>query len=315
MPSISAVTITWNSREVISGCLESLLAEGTDIAEIIVVDNASTDGTRELIREQYPTVRLIENEENLGFAGGANQGIRASSGEFVLLVNPDVSFEAGFVASLVDAISKDGRAGAAAPKLIRPGGGVIDSAGLLMRKDRKAVDRGRDEQDTGQYDTPCRVFGACGAAALLRRSMLEDVAVGGEYFDETFFAYKEDVDLAWRANLLGWKAVYVPGASAVHGRGWKQSSRDKIPRYIRRHSHKNRYLAILKNDDLVNLVAHLPHVLFYELKLFVYSLLFEPFLLLAYWDAILLFGAALKKREAVMARRRLSPREMRGLFV
>ena len=314
MPSVFAVVITWNSVRVVSGCIESLLAEGTGVSEIIAVDNASTDDTREVVR-RYDPVHLIENPANLGFAAAANQGIRASKGEFILLVNPDVSFRPGFVAPLVAALEADTEAGAAAPLLIRPDGMTVDSAGLVMGKDRKAVDRGRDEVNAGQYGAPCRVFGASGAAALYRRSMLEDAAVDGEYFDESFFAYKEDVDLAWRANLLGWKTLYVPSAVAVHGRGWKTSSRGDVPRPIRRRSHANRYLTIIKNDDPVNFAIHGPRVLVYELKLFFYSLLFEPFLLLACGDVMRLLGGAIKKRRAVMARRRLSPRGMRGLFV
>jgi GT2 family glycosyltransferase len=144
--------------------------------------------------------------------------------------------------------------------------------------------------------------------------MLEDVKEGEEYFDESFFAYKEDVDLAWRADLLGWKALYAPAAVAEHGRGWKTGSRGSVPRYIRRHSHKNRYLTMMKNDDPVNMLMHLPDILLYEAKLFIYSLIFEPFLFLAYGDIIRLWGPAMAKRRAVMARRRLSPREMRCLI-
>src|SRR5512135_2701111 len=311
---VSAVLVTWNSASVLAGCLDSLLGEGASVGEIAVVDNASTDGSAGLVREKCPQARLIQNTTNVGFAAAANQGIKASSGEFVLLVNPDISFRPGFVDALVRALEQDPAAGSASPKLVRPGGGVVDSAGLTMRRDRKAVDRGRDEADTGRYDGPCRVFGACGAAALYRRSMLEDVKEGEGYFDESFFSYKEDVDLAWRANLLGWKALYVPDAVAEHGRGWKVSSRSSIPRFIRRHSHKNRYLTMMKCDDPINLLAHLPYVLLYELKLFIYSLAFEPFLFLAWRDIIRLWGPTMAKRRALMARRRLGPAGMRCLF-
>jgi len=309
-----AVTISWNSADVLADCLDSLMAEGDAVAGVTVVDNASTDGSAGLVRERYPTVRLIENKDNLGFAAAANQGIRASEGDYVLLVNPDISFKPGFVNALVAAVERDKKNGAAAPKLMRPAGSTIDSAGLVMRKDRKSVDRGRDKPDTGAYDTPCRVFGACGAAAMYRREMLEDAKTGDEYFDESFFAYKEDVDLAWRANLLGWKAVYEPMAVATHRRGWQESGRKAIPRFIRRHSHKNRYLTIIKNDDPVNFMLHLPSILYYESKLFVYSLVFEPFLFLAIVDAARLLPEAVGKRRRIMASRRTGRPEMRKLF-
>jgi GT2 family glycosyltransferase len=311
---VYAVVITWNSASVVRGCLESLRAEGDAISGITVVDNGSEDGSARLVREICPHATLIENNVNLGFAAGANQGITASQGEYILLLNPDISFRPGFTAALVDALEKDPSAGSASPKLVRPGGGTIDSAGLMMRKDRKALDRGRDEPDDGRFDEPCRVFGACGAAALFRRSMLDDVKEGREYFDESFFSYKEDVDLAWRADLLGWNALYVPSAVAEHGRGWKASSRSAVPRFIRRHSHKNRYLTIMKDDDPANLVLHLPHLLLYEVKLFAYALFFEPFLFLAFGDIIRLWGVTMEKRRALMARRRRSPGQMRCLI-
>lgn len=279
------------------------------------MDNASSDGTTTLVKTKYPSVRLIENASNLGFAAAANQGIRASAGGFVLLVNPDISFAPGFVGALSKAFDEDPDAGAAAPKLVRPDGVTVDSAGLVMRRDRKAIDRGRDTRDDGSYDAPARVFGACGAAALYRRTMLDELAADGEFFDESFFAYKEDVDLAWRANLLGWKTLYRPDAVATHGRGWKAGGgRSSVPRFIRRHSHKNRYLTIIKDDDLSSILLHLPFILFYELKLFVYALLFEPFLCLAYWDIIRLLPEMKRKRRAMEKMRRLSPKGVRALM-
>ncbi|HEX9860742.1 MAG TPA: glycosyltransferase, partial [Nitrospirota bacterium] len=249
----------------------------------------------------------------VGFAAAANQGIVASTGEFVLLVNPDVSFGPGFTGRLVSALEAEPAAGSAAPKLVRPDG-RIDSAGLSMLKCRKAVDRGSGDKDTGQFDVPARVFGACGAAAMYRRAALEDSRVMGEYFDEAFFAYKEDVDLAWRMNLLGWKCVYVPGAKGTHMRGWKAASRKDVPRFIRRHSFKNHYLTIMKNDDAVNMLVHLPWVMFYDIQLFFYALFMEPFLLGSLWDIIKLMPDMTGKRDEIMARRKVGPAGIRCLF-
>ena len=312
MREISAITVTWNSASEIKACLESLSAED-GVREIIVVDNSSMDGTREIARA-FPKVTLIENAVNTGFAAAANQGIRASVGDLILLINPDVSFGPGFLAPLLAAVGADPEAGAAAPLLMRPDGETVDSAGLAMKKSRKALDMGRDEKGAGRFGTRCRVFGASGAAALYRREMLEDVAVDNEYFDEAFFAYKEDVDLAWRANLLGWKTLFVPSAVALHARGWKASGRACMTRGIRRISHRNRYLSIIKNDDPTNLLLHLPHVLLYEAKLLLYSIIREPFLFLAFMDLIRLLPDALRKRSKVMNRRKVGPAGMRGLY-
>ncbi|MBI5694191.1 MAG: glycosyltransferase family 2 protein [Nitrospirae bacterium] len=317
---VSAVTISWNSAAEIAGLLSSLAADAA-VTEIIVVDNGSVDGTLAVVRAGCPSAKLIYNEDNRGFAAAANQGIRAATGEYILLVNPDISFVPGFVGRLLSAIDKPsagwaaGGVGAVAPKLVRPdSAGLIDSAGLVMHRNRKALDRGREERDMGQYDVPCRVFGPCGACALLLRRMLDDVAVDGEVFDESFFSYKEDVDLAWRMNLMGWDTLYVPDAVAEHGRGWKESGRSSVPRSIRRHSHKNRYLTMIKNDDPASVLMSLPWLMWYELKLMTYALLFEPFLFLAYADVVKLLPDALAKRRDIMARRRISAKEMRRLF-
>ncbi len=319
--TIPAVIVAWNSARDIGRCLSSLSSDCA-VSEIIVVDNASSDATRDIVKG-YPKARLLENAGNIGFAAAANRGIAEADGEFVFLANPDVSFEGdGFLSSLAAALEADPAAGAAAPKLLRPDGVTVDSAGLIMQRNRKAIDRGRDMPDGAEFSGPRRVFGACGAAALYRRSMLEDIKISGEYFDVSFFAYKEDVDLAWRANLLGWKTVYVPEAVAFHSRGWKSGSyrsrstggRRGIQRSIRRHSHKNWYLCILKNDDIINILKDLPSIAFYDFKLDLYALFFEPFLFLAFWDIIKLLPQTLRKRREIMLHRKVSPQGIRRLF-
>ncbi len=318
---IPAVIVVWNSAKEIGRCLDSLSSDAA-VSEIIVVDNASSDATREIVKG-YPKAKLLENPQNMGFAAAANMGIAEASGEFVFLVNPDVSFEGDtFLSSLAAALEADPKAGAAAPKLLRPDGVTVDSAGLLMQRNRKAIDRGRGLPDGAEFSRPCRVFGACGAAALYRRSMLEDIKISGEYFDASFFAYKEDVDLAWRANLMGWKTLYVPEAVAFHSRGWKSGSsrsrstggRRGIQRSIRRHSYKNWYLCILKNDDIINFLRDLPRIAFYDMKLDLYALFFEPFLFLAFRDIIKLLPQTLRKRREIMLRRKVSPQGIRRLF-
>ncbi len=310
---IPAVVVAWNSGKDIGRCLGSLSSDNS-VSEIIVVDNASSDSTRDIVRG-FPKARLIENPQNVGFAAAANQGIAEASGEFVFLVNPDVSFGGdGFLSGLAAALEADPAAGAAAPKLLSPDGITVDSTGLLMQKSRKASDRGRGLPDGEEFSSACRVFGACGAAALYRRSMLEDIKISGEYFDAAFFAYKEDVDLSWRANLLGWKTVYVPEAIAVHSRGWKVSGRRDIPVSIRRHSHKNRYLCMLKNDDGINFIKDIPHIIFYELEINLFLLIFEPSILMAFWDIIKHLPETLEKRREIMRKRKVSPSGIRRLF-
>src|SRR6185503_13053174 len=172
-----------------------------------------------------------------------------SRGAYYLTLNPDVVLDPGCVAALVEAMDAAPRAGSATGKLRRAEpAGVLDSTGVVMHRSQRHFDRGADEPDRGQYDAQGPVFGVSGAAGFYRRTMLDDVAVAGEVFDEDFFAYREDADLAWRAQLLGWDAIYVPAATATHVRRVTPERRAKLPAAINRYSVRNRFLLRLKNQ-------------------------------------------------------------------
>ena len=155
---VSAVIVTWNSRKWLPGCFGSLEAQTHRNLELIVVDNGSTDGSVEWVRQQYPQAEIIENRTNRGFCVANNQGIAVSSGEYVLLVNTDVELAGNFVATLVQEMDRDAGLGWASGKLLRgpsPGHGparVIDSAGEMFFKTLRMVNRGEEEHDVGQFD-------------------------------------------------------------------------------------------------------------------------------------------------------------------
>jgi len=216
---ISVLICTFNSCRVLPACLQALEQQTCGPVEVVIVDNASADGTRDLLtRLQPPTYQVLLNEKNMGFAAAQNQAIRRARGEWLCSLNADVVLSPDFFSQLLQAAERDERAGALCGKLLRwnPGGepeftSRIDSTGIYFTRSLRHFDRGGEETDQGQYQEMQYVFGATGAAALYRRAMVEDISVEGEFFDEDFFAYREDADLAWRAQLLGWKArIFLP---------------------------------------------------------------------------------------------------------
>lgn len=250
---------------------------------------------------------------NRGYAGAANVGIRESSAPLVLLLTPDVVLTPSFLETLVAAAGAHSAAGSFTGKLLRWREGpstVIDSTGHVLFRNRWVMNRGEGEQDRGQYDELAEVFGVCGAAPLYRRAMLEDVRVGDEYFDETFFIYLEDVDLDWRARLRGWKAYYVPRSVAYHARGHQGRPGMRNP-LILRHSLKNRYLMMLRNDRLADVVRDLPAIVLMEVLRFFDYLLTHPRVLGAYVDVLALLPHVLRERRVIQQRRQAPPGELR----
>lgn len=213
MELISVIVLNYNGKGFLDGCLTSLASQTYSDFEVIVVDNGSRDGSPEYVKENYPWVRLAKNEENLGFAGGTNAGIRAAKGEFILTLNNDSRADSRFIEELIKPMA-DPEVGVCAAKMLFPDG-RINSAGICISRSGAAWDRGMFEPDRGQYEFVEEVFGACAGAALYRREMMDEIGL----FDEDFFLYLEDVDLAFRARLAGWKCIYVPGARVIHHHG------------------------------------------------------------------------------------------------
>ncbi|MBX6772840.1 MAG: glycosyltransferase family 2 protein [Chloroflexi bacterium] len=211
---VSVVVVNWNGAPYLAECLASLRAQTLRAEmEVILVDNGSTDGSAEAAVREGLLARLIRNETNRGFAAACNQGIRASRGDYIALLNNDAVADPAWLAELVRAMEADPRIGSCAAKVLSyDARGVIDCVGHVVFADGLTRGRGRGQQDAGQFDRLEEVFCPSGSAALLRRAMLEDVGL----FDEAFFAYCEDADLGFRARLRGWRCVYVPTAVAYH---------------------------------------------------------------------------------------------------
>lgn len=247
-PEVSIVIVNYNSGIFLPQCFESILAQ-TIPYEVILVDNASADGSLERI-PVTENMQVLRNAENLGFAKAQNQGMRLARGKYVLPMNPDIILEPDCLEEMVRAMLQGERIGTVAPKLLRMNARLektnqFDNAGLLLPAGRIPYHRGRDETDAGQYDQPVRMFGAMGAAALYRRNMLEDIAYKGQYFDESFFTWYEDIDLDWRARLRGWECAYAPRAVAYHVGDPHGHGRSKFGAMT---SMRNRWMMILANE-------------------------------------------------------------------
>ena len=253
--SLVAITIvTFNSSRYIRRCLHHALSQDHPNTTIVIVDNASTDGTPDILKEFESRARVVYNSTNLGFAGGQNQAIALADADWSLTLNPDLRLTPTFISELLAAAESDPCIGSVCGKLLAMGPDfeplnppVFDSTGIFVTPNMRHFDRGSLLPDTGQYNQSEFVFGATGAACLYRRQMIEAVSFKGEFFDDDFFAYREDADVAWRAQLLGWKCLYVPAAVAYHVRSVLPSNRSELSPLINMHSVKNRWLLRIKN--------------------------------------------------------------------
>jgi GT2 family glycosyltransferase len=213
MARVTVVIPNWNGERFLELCLSSLKRQSFEDFETILVDNGSTDGSLELIARYFPEVRVVSLEENRGFSAAANAGITTSGSELVALLNNDTEQEPGWLAALVRAADSHPDAGSFASKMLDfQDRRMLDGAGDALRLSGLPYRLGHGELDRGQFESPDAVFGACGAAALYRRRMLDEVGL----FDEDFFAYCEDGDLSFRARLAGYGCRYVPEAVVYH---------------------------------------------------------------------------------------------------
>lgn len=319
-PALVSVTIvTTNDVRYLPRCLESLRAQSHRPLEIVCVDNASTDGSWELMALE-PGVQLLRNDTNRGFCAAQNRGIAASSGDWVLCLNPDTKLEPDCIAELLRAGECDAGIGMVCPKILRmhdavPGGPpVLDSAGGYFTPWLRHHDRGSQQPDCGQYERPEYVFCYTGAAVLFRRCMIAAVSVDGEFLDEDFFFYREDADLSWRAHLLGWKCVYHPRAVVHHLRRVFESNRSSLPAAINLHSTKNRFLMRIKNVTPMLYAQVFLTVTLRDVAVLAYVLLRERSSLAGLWMVVRGWRRMLAKRRWIQERRKCSDAELARWF-
>jgi len=357
---ISINIVAYNEENNIAKSLRSALNQSYKNIEVFLIDNASQDRTVEIAEEIYSKwfhgchcerseailkiasssdcnrsprndtgsivpFRVIKNSKNLGFGGGHNVGFRNSRGDFVLCLNADCELDKDYVKYAVEVFKQDSSIGAVQGKLNNPRTGKIDSTGLLIFKNRRVINRGQGEKDSGQYENPEEVWGVDGAAPVYRREMLEDVKIGEEYFDADFFAYKEDIDLSWRMRLAGWKCVYQPKAIAHHdrsaGEGTKRNpfeiikERRKIGEFAKFHSFANQRLMQIKNETPYLFLKYFPGIIIKEALSWPYVLFFERYGWKSAIEFFRLLPRTIAKRKHVMAKKRISDKDMEKWFI
>lgn len=213
LPMVSVVVPNYNGATLLEGCIGSILAQSHNDLEILVVDAGSTDDSRQLLADRFPQVRVLLDPENKGLTYAQNLGLKAATAEWVVIMNNDVNLEPECFQRMLVAATANDRVASVAPKILLPRiEGRIDSVGILIHRDLAAVNRGHMQQDVGQFDEPCEVFGGSDAVVLLRRQAVLDVGA----YDDDFEFYCEEADLAFRLRLAGWICVYEPRAVAHH---------------------------------------------------------------------------------------------------
>jgi GT2 family glycosyltransferase len=313
--------VTFNSERYIRRCLEAVLEQREIGLEVVVLDNASTDSTRAILKEFKGRIRKICSDRNLGFAEAQNRAMKATTAPWVLSLNPDVLMRPGFVRELLEAGESDPGAGTVCGKLLSIGPGFeplperrLDSTGMYFTPAMRHFDRGWHEPEEPDADRREYVFGASAAAALYRREMIEDVAVEGSFFDPDFFVYREDADVAWRAQLLGWRCLYTPSAEAWHVRTVTPDNRHAVPSVINMHSVKNRFLMRIKNvTGGVCRRCWLPMAA-RDLIVLGGAMFWEPSSLKAFWHVARALPRALRQRREIMARRRVTDDDLAEWF-
>ncbi len=342
---VSVNILTWNDSRYLPDLFASLEKQTFKDFIVRVLDNGSTDGTLKYLKETHPQQLVARNVRNHGFAGGHNQLIRFAFERWskdelhnaaVLVTNADLILDPKLIEELVRALEVDPKLGAVQPKLFRAFANVttddglehnilsdtIDTTGLVINKNWRLEDRGAGDLDRGQYDAATDLIGPCGALTLIRAAALLDVAYNDEYFDEDFFAYREDCDLALRFRRAGWLTKFVPTATAHHYRGmYGAQKRGLFERWRDRRkqrpfsaamSTRNQLFFLLKNLTLTDFILASPFIVISEVLRVSYGFLFEPQTRRALLEAPRYIPRMLKKRAHAQKNTRVDRRIIRS---
>jgi GT2 family glycosyltransferase len=316
-----------DSADDIRSCLSALADQTRPPDAVVVFDNASVDDGLDRAREAMPDARLTSSTINIGFAAAHNRVMALEPADVHVLLNPDCRLGPAFIERSLEALETDPRIGAVSGRLLRfrgealDGGplveatdDVLDSTGMVAERNRRVLDRSSELPAQGRDLAGSDVFGASGAAAVYRRTMLEDVAFDGEFLDEAFFAYREDVDLAWRAQLLGWRCRYVPSALARHRRRVAPGRRARLPATINRLSVANRWRTIAKNELAEGWRRDWRAIVARDVQILGFCAVREQRTLLAVLDVAGDAARLRARRRNVMRRRRADDDDVLGWF-
>lgn len=306
-PLVSIIIVNYNGKALLKDCLESIRSSEASEEEIIIVDNASTDGSADYIKKEFPHVKLIALDKNYGFALANNIGAETAAGEYIVFLNNDTVVTPGWLNALRNALSSDPTVGAAGSKLLlyhRPE--RVNSAGTNIVFNGGGYDIGFMDSDSDRYNTPGPRGGVCAAAMMVRKQ--EFLALGG--FDPMYFMYFEDVDLCWRYWLSGYRVLYVPTSVVYHRFGGTAGS-DRHTSLRVFYGTRNSMFNVLKNYELQNIPFPLAfNIIHHAGKFFALLLCLKPknawAILGAYWSLVKHMPEAIKKRKNVQSKRKIS---------
>ena len=258
MIEITVIIANWNGKKYLKDCFDSLTKQSYKDFKIIFVDNGSEDGSVDFVRENFPETEIIQFRKNTGFSFGYNAGIKKALEDeyisYIVVLNNDTKLHEKFIENMIDCSQRHPDAGSVQPKVLNffdPE--KIDCAGILLSVDGVATNRGYSEKDGKKYDEEKEIFGATGAASLFTRKALEKTQLSeGEYFDNSHFAYYEDVDLAWRMRLAGFKSFYCPKAVTRHVHSATAGGISGFKAY---YLNRNRFFTLIKNYPLCRLTT------------------------------------------------------------
>jgi len=320
MAKISINLVTWNGENYVEECLRSVMNQSFKDFSVVVIDNGSTDNTVEVIREKYPHLKIVEHKNNQGFAKAHNQAVHWTNSQYVLMLNQDVALHEDFLKETVRFLDNNSNVGAVSGRIYKMKEGektnYIDSLGLRIYKNFKVLDLGSGEVGLEREKQNKEVFGVSGAAPVFRRKALEEVVYQKEYFDESFFSYKEDVDLSFRLRLAGWESWCVVGAVAHHVRSVSGSGeKDGNKKIFKNRRSKSRFANYYSyRNHLYFLKKCLPKmtfaVFFYEFSKFLYLLLFEVRTLKAWKDFMANKKELKAKRRVILKNRKIETSEL-----
>ena len=333
-PKISIIVINYNTEHFLKTCLESLQKQTYKNKEIIIIDNNSQDNSCTYIQKEWSnTATIICNPDNKGYSGAANQGINIAKGEYIMLLGPDIQYEKDYIEKSIKKMEEDKKIGVIGGKLKKydykkgEKTNKIDSVGIFSYRNRRIIDLGQGEEDTGQFNKETEVFGVSGASPIYRKTALEEIKLPppyNEYLDNDFFMYKEDIDISWRLRLKGWKAYYIPEAVAYHGRGTGTlnkfthtavfKNRSHLSKFQKYFAYRNQRLMQIKNEFIKSYLHNFFPILWKEILITGYIIFFEPHLIKATFSILKLTPKMLKKRRHIMKNATIDWREIEKWF-
>jgi GT2 family glycosyltransferase len=334
-PLVSIQLVVRNGTRYLRHCLDAVKAQTYPNLEVIILDNASDDGTASIVESEYPEFRLIRHDRNLGTWPGQEYVLAQSSGTYIVALSVDVIMSPDFVRDAVRHCEQDPSIAGLQGKVYQYSSTdwkfetrTIDTCGFTLTRARRVVNIGHGAPDGPDYSRMCDIFGVEGAVPFFRRSVLEDCRIDGALIDPDYFWYGDDLDLVWRMTLLGHRQVFAPDVVAWHDRSTTKGAaatpvigqlsrlavRQAIPLRKRRLDWSNVRFTIIKNDYILNILRDLPYILAREIATLGYTILFEPAVLLEARRFLRLVPVMFRRRKRIMARARTSAVRIHSYF-